>query len=122
MILVAASIPLMSDPRRLSPVEVVLVVSTPVWDDFNVLRAKWGDYCVNGFDYDCQRKIREATRARDMMLALHWRAVQHLAIRYSEFPFSAIEVDGEVIREVQFEPECYPPYDALHRLRIGAHT
>lgn len=100
--------------------EIALVVSAAVWRDFNAVREAWGDYCVNGFDYDCKRNERQAIKAGDLIAALHWRAVQWLAVKYGESPFCAIEVDGEIIREVNFPSSCYPPDAALYRVQIGA--
>lgn len=107
-------------PKKRHHSEIALVVSAAVWSDFNDVREVWGDYCVNGFHYDCKRNERQAIKAGDLVLALHWRAVQWLAVKYGETPFCTIEVDGEIIREAGFPPECYVPDEALYRVQIGA--
>jgi hypothetical protein len=60
-------------PTILCQFEMALGVSAVVWADFCTLREKWGDFCVNGFHYDCERYVREAIKTGDLVQALHWR-------------------------------------------------
>ena len=103
--------------------DVVFVVTGPVWRDFEALRARWEEPLCLGFDQDCAARIRQAVREGDPERARHWRAVRDLAACYGVSWVSAVEVDGELLREAPRQP-CfdYPPDDRLNRVVLASDT
>ncbi len=103
--------------------DVVFVIDGSLWRDFLALRDdECGDALTNRFYEECVWRTRRAIRAGDPKLALHWRRVRRFAEACSVSWVSAVEVDGELIREV---PEILPPCairedNALERIEIGA--
>lgn len=100
--------------------DVVFVVSQSVWDDFTILRNKWELSSVRGFYQDCSAWEKSAIKDGDLIKALHWRAVSELAARYSNSPLSAIEIQGQLFREIPAFKGFSPIEDSqLERLFIG---
>ncbi len=120
-------LPPLPDCSGMWPLRLDLVLDVPasIWEDFCTLRQQWGG-CVatNGFHRDCESFTRAALERGDWPTALHWRAVQQLAVWYAHFPSAAIEVEGRVFYEFSPPPEeDFPPVcDAdLERVFIGGH-
>src|SRR5690606_4724072 len=86
--------------------DLVFVVSGDVWRDFLRLRHETGDALCNGFDDACVGNIRAAIRAGDPEQARHWKTVKTFGEAYGVSWASAVEVDGNLIRE-------HPKSDAL---------
>ena len=100
--------------------DVVFVIDGALWRDFLALRDECGDALTNRFYEECVWRTRRAIRAGDPKLALHWQRVRRFAEAYSVSWVSAVEVDGELIREVPKSPVLrYPEDDALERIEIG---
>ena len=100
--------------------DVVFVIDGALWRDFLALRDECGDALANRFYEECVWRTRRAIRAGDPKLALHWQRVRRFAEAYSVSWVSAVEVDGELIREVPKSPVLrYPEDDALERIEIG---
>ena len=103
----------MSDLRP----DVVYVIDGALWRDFLALRDECGDALTNRFYDECVWRTRRAIRAGEPELALHWQRIRRFAEAYSVSWVSAVEVDGELIRE---EPKSsalrYPEDDALERI------
>ncbi|MDZ7601662.1 MAG: hypothetical protein U1A06_09850 [Hoeflea sp.] len=106
--------------RDLRP-DVVFVIYGDLWRDFLALRDTCGDALTKRFYEDCVWRTRQAIRAGDPALALHWQRVRRFAEAYSISWVSAVEVDGHLIREVpKFSALRYPEDDALKRIEIGS--
>lgn len=103
--------------------DVVFVVTGAVWRDFVALRARWDEPLCLGFDQDCAARIRQAARAGDPDRARHWRAVRDLAACYGVSWVSAVEVDGDLVREAPRQP-CfdYPADNRLKRVVLASDT
>lgn len=101
--------------------DLVFVVSGDVWRDFRRLRDEWGDALCNGFDDACVRNIRAAIKAGDPARARHWKTIKSFGETYGLSWVSAVEVDGELIREHPKSPALrYPADAALTRVVIAA--
>ena len=101
--------------------DLVFVVSGDVWRDFKRLREETGDALCNGFDAACVRNIRVAIKAGDPAQARHWKMVKSFGEAYGLSWVSAVEVEGELIREHPKSPALRYPDDAeLTRVVIGA--
>jgi len=106
--------------RDLRP-DVVYVIDGDLWRDFLALRDECGDALTNRYYEECVWRTRRAIRGGEPKLALHWQRVMRFAEAYSVSWVSAVEVDGELIREVPKSPVLrYPEDDALKRIEIGA--
>ena len=106
----------MSDLRP----DVVFVIDGNLWRDFLALRDQCGDALTNRFYEVCVWRTRRAIRAGEPEQALHWQRVRRFAEAYSVSWVSAVEVDGELIREApKFSALRYPGDDALKRIEIG---
>lgn len=105
--------------RDLRP-DLVFVVSGAVWRDFLALREETGDALCNGFLWACRQRINAAQAAGDEEATHHWTCVLSLATQYGLSFVSAVEVDGELIRE---QPKHsvfrYPDDQQLKRVVIG---
>lgn len=101
--------------------DVVFVVTGAVWRDFAILRERWEEPLSLGFERDCLFRIREASHDGDADLARHWRAVRELAACYGVSWVSAVEIDGELVREAELQ-SCfvYPADDRLNRVVLAA--
>lgn len=105
--------------RDLRP-DLAFVVSGAVWHDFLALREKTGDALCNGFLWACREHIDAAQAAGDDDMAHHWTCVLSLATQYGLSFVSAVEVDGELIREQpKYSAFCYPDDHKLKRIVIG---
>lgn len=107
----------MSDLRP----DVVFVIDGDLWRDFLALRDQCGDALCNRFYEECVWRTRRAIRAGEPGQALHWQRVRRFAEAYSLSWVSAVEVDGQLMREApKFSALRYPEDDALKRIEIGA--
>ena len=106
--------------RDLRP-DLVFVVNGAVWRDFLRLREDAGGALCNGFLWACEERIAAAENVANNEEAAHFRAVLSLGTQYGLSFVSAVEVDGELIRE---EPKHsalrYPDDDDLTRIAIGS--
>ena len=101
--------------------DLVFVIDGALWRDFLALRDECGDALTNRFYEECVWRTRRAIRAADPKLALHWQRVRRFAEAYSVSWVSAVEVDGELIREAPKSSALrYPADDALKRIEIGS--
>lgn len=106
--------------RDLRP-DLVFVVSGAVWRDFLRLREDAGDVLCNGFLRACEERIAKAESAADDEEAAHFRAVLSLGIQYGLSFVSAVEVDGELLREeLKHSALRYPDDNDLTRIAIGS--
>lgn len=106
--------------RDLRP-DVVFVIDGDVWRDFQALRARWVEPLCNGFRDECIWRTRQAIRAGDPAAAAHWQKVMHFSEAYGLSWVSAVEIDGEMIREEpKFSVMRYPEDDELIRVVIAA--
>jgi len=106
----------MSDLRP----DLVFVVSGDVWRDFKRLREAWGDALCNGFDDACARNIRAAVNTNDPARARHWETVRTFGTEYGLSWVSAVEVDGELMREHPKYPVLrYPDDGDLTRIKLA---
>lgn len=100
--------------------DLVFVVSGDVWRDFKRLREETGDALCNGFDDACVRNIRAAIKAGDPAQARHWKTVKTFGTEYGLSWVSAVEVDGELIREHPKYPVLrYPDDGDLARVVVA---
>ena len=106
-------------PGRL---DLAYEVPAQIWRDFCALRDEWqGSIGCKGFHDDCTARIGKALASNDHAKALHWRAVQELAVRYAHIPTAAILVEDRLFREVIPSGAIYPGIDTRLRIvRIGA--
>lgn len=105
--------------RDLRP-DLVFVVSGAVWRDFLDLREETGDALCNRFLWSCRARIDAALEAGDEEAAHHWTCVLSLATQYGLSFVSAVEVDGELIREQpKHSAFRYPDDHELKRVVIG---
>src|SRR3546814_266470 len=100
--------------------DVVYVVDAAVWRDFQGLREQWDTANCVGFHDECVWRTRQAIKSGEPELAAHWQKVKRLAEEYGVSWVSAVEVDGELIREEPKSPVLrYPEDSALKRITIG---
>jgi len=92
--------------------DLAFVVTADVWRDFQRVRDETGDALCLGFLQTCEDHIRAGEESGDMAKARHWRSVLNLADHYGVSFVSAIEVDGEIIREHEKSPLWSYPADA----------
>jgi len=99
--------------------DLAFVVTAEVWRDFLRVREETGDALCNAFAEACVRNAQTAIRAGDTDGARHWLAVRTLGEQYGVSWVSAVEVDGELIREhPKFEVLRYPNDRDLKRVMI----
>ncbi|MBJ2153097.1 MULTISPECIES: hypothetical protein [Paracoccaceae] len=92
--------------------DLVFVVTGEVWLEFLRVREETGDALCLGFLQTCEAHMKEAEDAGDDERLWHWRAVMSLGCQYGLSFVSAVEVDGEVMREMEKTPIFTYPNDA----------
>ena len=81
--------------------DLAFVVTGEVWREFLRLREETGDALCLGFLRTCEANMKQAEDAGDDERLWHWRAVMSLSFQYGLSFISAVEVDGEIIRETE---------------------
>lgn len=103
--------------------DLAFVVTAEVWHDFLRVRAETGDALCQGFRQTCETHMKRGEESGDTARARHWKAVLNLADHYGLSFISAIEVDGQLIREQdQVSLWDYPDDAELTRMVIDADT
>ncbi len=92
--------------------DLVFVVTGEVWREFLRVREETGDALCLGFLRTCEAHMKDAEDAGDDERLWHWRAVMSLSCQYGLSFISAVEVDGEIIREMEKAPIFTYPDDA----------
>lgn len=101
--------------------DLVYVIEAAVWQDFLEMRERWNTANCVGFHDDCVWLTRQAIKYGEPERAAHWQKVKRLAEEYAVSFISAVEVDGEIIREEpKFPVFHYPEDHELTRVYIGA--